>query len=306
MVRSIFLTAALGLPEALIPVQLLWVNLVTDGLPATALGFNPPDLDIMEKPPRKADEGLISGWLFFRYMAIGTYVGAATVGGATWWFMYSPFGPQMSYWQLTHHLQCLGGGDEFKTIGSCTPPSDPRCPTGSSPTTCSASEAETSSRYLVFHITACIDNRFMYSPFGPQMSYWQLTHHLQCLGGGDEFKGIDCKIFNDPHPMTMALSVLVTIEMLNAMNSLSENQSLIAMPPWSNMWLVGSMALSFTLHFVILYVEVLSQVFQVTPLSAEEWMTVMKFSLPVVLLDEVLKFAARKISHASEVVIDKW
>ncbi|XP_045491898.1 calcium-transporting ATPase sarcoplasmic/endoplasmic reticulum type isoform X1 [Colias croceus] len=221
-VVSIFLTAALGLPEALIPVQLLWVNLVTDGLPATALGFNPPDLDIMDKPPRKADEGLISGWLFFRYMAIGGYVGMATVGAASWWFMYSPY--------------------------------------------------------------------------GPQMTYWQLTHHLQCLGGGDDFKGIDCKIFTDPHPMTMALSVLVTIEMLNAMNSLSENQSLVTMPPWSNMWLVGSMALSFTLHFVILYVEVLSAVFQVTPLSVDEWMTVMKFSVPVVLLDEVLKFVARKIS----------
>ena len=80
----------------------------------------------------------------------------------------------------------------------------------------------------------------------------------QCAAGGDEFHGIDCAVFNDPHPMTMALSVLVTIEMLNALNSVSENQSLLLMPPWQNFWLIAAIVLSMSLHFMILYVDILS------------------------------------------------
>ncbi|XP_066577783.1 sarcoplasmic/endoplasmic reticulum calcium ATPase 1 isoform X2 [Amia ocellicauda] len=223
-VVCIFLTAALGLPEALIPVQLLWVNLVTDGLPATALGFNPPDLDIMGKPPRSPKESLISGWLFFRYLAIGGYVGAATVGAAAWWFMYS---------------------DE-----------------------------------------------------GPGVTYYQLSHFMQCTEENPDFEGVECEIFESSTPMTMALSVLVTIEMCNALNSLSENQSLVRMPPWVNCWLLASICLSMSLHFMILYVDPLPMIFKLTHLNVTQWLVVLKMSLPVIGLDEVLKFVARNYLEA--------
>lgn len=53
---------------------------------------------------------------------------------------------------------------------------------------------------------------------------------------------------------TMSLSILVTIEMFNAMNSLSENESLLKLPLWKNMYLVSAIALSMGLHVMILYV----------------------------------------------------
>ncbi|KAM9176982.1 sarcoplasmic/endoplasmic reticulum calcium ATPase 3 isoform 2-T2 [Mergus octosetaceus] len=218
-VVCIFLTAILGLPEALIPVQLLWVNLVTDGLPATALGFNPPDLDIMDKLPRNPKEPLISGWLFFRYLAIGVYVGLATVGAATWWFLY---------------------------------------------------DAE-----------------------GPQVSFHQLRNFMRCTEDNPIFEGVDCEIFESRYPTTMALSVLVTIEMCNALNSVSENQSLLRMPPWLNLWLLGAIVMSMALHFFILYVKPMPLIFQVTPLSWPQWVVVLKISLPVILLDEGLKYLSR-------------
>lgn len=141
-------------------------------------------LQIMRRPPRDSREPLVTGWLFFRYMVIGTYVGCATVGGYAWWFMYYSGGPQISWYQLTHFHACSA-----------------------------------------------------------------------------QFPEIGCQIFVNEfarRATTVSLSILVTIEMANALNSLSENESLLTLPPWANLYLCGAVVLSMSLHFMILYVPFLA------------------------------------------------
>ena len=86
-IATILFATLIGLPEPLTPLHLLWVNLVTDGPPATALGFNPPDPDAMSKPPRPRDEPILSNWLLLRYLVTGLYVGIGTVGVFVWWYL---------------------------------------------------------------------------------------------------------------------------------------------------------------------------------------------------------------------------
>ena len=91
-VVSIFLTAMLGIPEGFSSVQLLWVNLVTDGPPATALGFNPPDKDIKKKPPRRADDALLNGWVLFMYMVIKNKEKKTTEKNNKYWYLFAETG----------------------------------------------------------------------------------------------------------------------------------------------------------------------------------------------------------------------
>lgn len=74
-VLTMFLGMLAGLPIPLLPIQILWVNLVTDGLPAVALGFDPPEKDVMKRPPREPGEGIFSkglaGIILFRGILIG-------------------------------------------------------------------------------------------------------------------------------------------------------------------------------------------------------------------------------------------
>ena len=75
----IFLASIFGLPLPLTAIQLLWINLITDGLPATALSIDPHSKDIMDKPPRPAKESILSKGLRWDIITIGTLIGVVCI-----------------------------------------------------------------------------------------------------------------------------------------------------------------------------------------------------------------------------------
>lgn len=92
---------------------------------------------------------------------------------------------------------------------------------------------------------------------------------------------------------TLSITVLVMIQLLNAFNAVSEDGSLLSRPPWLNPYLVAACAISAILHCIILYTP-LAQIFGVCPLDGHDWLLVAAFSLPVPILDELLKYISRQ------------
>lgn len=238
-VVSIFLSSLLGVPDGFNSVQLLWVNLVTDGLPATALSFNPADPDCMLKPPRRHDEPLISGFVFFRYLIIGTYVGVSTV------FIFVYYYTGYTWAEDGHPLI------DFKHLrnwGECSSWKD-----------------------------------FTVASFGKY-----------------DFSKHPCNYFTwgKQKPSTLALTTLVVIEMFNALNALSDEGSLLQVGIFGNPWLILAIIGSMALHCMILYVDFFETIFNTVPLTQNDWLLVLACAFPVVILDEILKFIARKRTQA--------
>lgn len=78
-VLTMFLGILMGMPVVLLPTQLLLVNLITDGLPAIALGLEPPEPEAMQKPPRKPEESFFSDGLMGRIFFRGIFIGICTL-----------------------------------------------------------------------------------------------------------------------------------------------------------------------------------------------------------------------------------
>jgi P-type Ca2+ transporter type 2C len=89
------------------------------------------------------------------------------------------------------------------------------------------------------------------------------------------------------------------IEMFNAYNAISEDNSLLVITPFVNPYLIAATFSSTLLHVMIVYVPFFNDVFSIHAMSLHEWGLVLAFALPVILVDEVLKFFGR-IQNAKE------
>jgi Ca2+-transporting ATPase len=74
----------LGLPVPLLPAQILWVNLLTHGLPGVALGGEPADPALMRRPPRPPAQSVLGAGLWQRIVRVGVVIAAVTLGVAVW------------------------------------------------------------------------------------------------------------------------------------------------------------------------------------------------------------------------------
>lgn len=229
-VISIFLTSLIGIPEGFNSIQLLWVNLVTDGLPATALSFNKPDPDTMVRPPRTKNDKIVDSWVFTRYMIVGLYVGFATVGIFVYYYCF---------YGWANHTHSIISFSQLRNWSKCGEWSDVN--------------------FINFESDAC-----------------------------------DYFFIGKKKASTLSLTVLVMIEMWNALNAMSEDQGMLTIGIFNNMWLWYAIISSTILHCFILYIPVFSSLFSTTPLDFFDWILVMVFTIPVIFIEEVLKYFSRQ------------
>jgi Ca2+-transporting ATPase len=83
---AMLLAPALGMPLPLLPLQILWMNLVTDGLPALALGLEPAEQEIMRRPPYPPDESILARGLARHTLWAGALMGSLSLAVGYWYW----------------------------------------------------------------------------------------------------------------------------------------------------------------------------------------------------------------------------
>ena len=121
-----FLASLAGMPVPLLPIHILWMNLVTDGLPALALGVDPPDKNLMHQSPRPSDEPVMTKSRAGRILLQGAMLAACSLAAFVFVLVVEDEGIQrartaafivLSVSQLFHAFNCRNQKESLFTIG---------------------------------------------------------------------------------------------------------------------------------------------------------------------------------------------
>ena len=91
---TLFLAPFLGLPIPLLPIHILWINLVTDGLPGLALTAEPAEPGIMTRTPRAPDESIFAHGMWQHILWVGLFIGGLSIAAMAW-----AISREVAYWQ---------------------------------------------------------------------------------------------------------------------------------------------------------------------------------------------------------------
>jgi Ca2+-transporting ATPase len=91
---TLFLAPFLGLPVPLLPIHILWINLVTDGLPGLAFTQEPAERGIMQRPPRPPGESIFAHGMWQHIIWVGLFVGGISIASQAW-----AIAEGLAYWQ---------------------------------------------------------------------------------------------------------------------------------------------------------------------------------------------------------------
>ncbi len=205
-VIAMIVAILIGLPAPLIATQLLWINLLTDTLPAVALGMDPGDPDVMRQPPRNPKESFFAKGAGRRIILGGTTIGLLTLVG--FWLGYYEHG---------------------------------------------------------------------YSPY-------------------------DKNIPEDTHQYarTMAFMTIISCQLLYSLTFRYDTKSLFRTPIFSNKYLVGAIVVGLVLQLLVMSIPFMQKAFKIQMLNARGWIYVIILGLIPIIVNEIVKWAARS-RHATSI-----
>ena len=183
-VLTVLLGIMLNLPLPLLAIQILWVNLITDSLPALSLGMEPPDKGLMARRPRKRSEGIINRIMAVDLALIGLVIGLGTLG-VFWWLL----------------------------------------------------------------------------PAG------------------------------EVYARTMAFSTLVVFQLWNVLSCKAGEQTAVSRAAFNNPYVWGAIVVSFVMLATIMYVPFLQDIFNIVPLTVQDWAFITLLTSPVLVIIEIRKAA---------------